>query len=89
MLVFLLLFGFSTTELARVTTEPSVIKGIYLSPGSMQSRVLLNNFYRMVDLGLLNTAVLDIKDVRGRVMFSHHKDFIKKAKEKGVYLIAR
>jgi len=87
--MLLLLFCFSPRDVPVADNTPPLIKGIYLSPGVIHSSYGLNKFYQMVDLGLLNTAVIDIKDVKGRVMFSLYSDFIKVAKEKGIYLIAR
>ncbi|MEA1913388.1 MAG: putative glycoside hydrolase [candidate division WOR-3 bacterium] len=84
-----LIFAFSPFDIPPAPYSPPVIKGIYLSPGVIHSGYRLKEFYRMIDLGLLNAAILDIKDVNGRVMFSLYKDFVREAKKKGIYLIAR
>ncbi len=87
--MFLLLFSFFPSDIPSWSSEPPIIKGVYLSPGIIYSGTGLKKFYEIVDLGLLNTAVVDIKDENGRVMFSLYEGFIRKAKEKGIYLIAR
>ncbi|TET97948.1 MAG: hypothetical protein E3J23_08230 [Candidatus Stahlbacteria bacterium] len=87
--MLLLLFSFSPSDISPWSSEPPIIKGVYLSPGVIYSSYGLEKIYHLMDLGLLNTAVLDIKDEKGRVMFSLYKDFIREAKERGIYLIAR
>lgn len=84
-----LLFLFSPEMADTCVYQPPLIKGMYLSPGVIYSNYMTDEFFNLVNIGLLNTAVLDIKDVKGRVMLSMYKNFIKKAKEKGVYLIGR
>ena len=84
-----LILAFSASDIPVIAEERPVIKGIYLSPGVFYSKRKLDYFFDMVDLGLVNAAVLDIKDERGRVMFSLYKSFINKAKERKIYLIAR
>jgi hypothetical protein len=88
MILFLIL-AFSPLDVPVIAEGRPIIRGIYLAPGLFYSKHEEDRFFRMVDLGLVNTAVLDVKDERGRIMFSLYKDFIKKAKNKGVYLIAR
>jgi hypothetical protein len=88
--IFFLIFAFSPSDIHRTfETNPAIIKGIYLAPGVFYSKYEINEFFRMADLGLVNTAVVDIKDERGRIMFSLYEDFIKKAKKNGIYLIGR
>ena len=87
--MLLLILSFAPSEISPLSIEPPVIKGVYLSPGVIYAGYGLNKFYQMVNLGLLNTAVVDIKDEGGRVLFSLYKDFIREAKEKGIYIIAR
>jgi hypothetical protein len=84
-----LILSFSPSDIPAVPEARPVIRGIYLGPGVFYSKRGLDGFFQMVDLGLLNAAVLDVKDERGKTMFSLYEKFIKKAKEKGVYLIAR
>jgi len=88
-MIFFLILAFSPVDVPFVTEAKPIIRGIYLAPGVLYSKYELDKFFRMVDLGLVNAAVLDVKDERGRLMFSLYKDFIEKAKKKGVYLIAR
>ncbi len=88
-MIFLLILAFYELEIPTIPDAPPVIRGIYLAPGLFYTKNELNRFFRMVDLGIVNAAVLDVKDERGRLMFSIYDHFIKKAKNKGVYLIAR
>lgn len=88
-MIFFLIFAFSPSDIPMVPETRPIIRGIYLAPGVFYSKYEVDEFFRMVDLGLVNAAVLDIKDERGRVMLSLYKDFIERAKKKKVYLIAR
>lgn len=88
MLIFLIL-AFSPSDIHTLSETKPIIRGIYLAPGVFYSKYEIDEYFRMVDLGLVNAAVVDIKDERGRVMFSLYENFIEKAKEKKVYLIAR
>jgi hypothetical protein len=87
--MFLLLFYFSPCDITKASFEPPIIKGVYLSPGVVYSDYGLDDVYKIIDLNLINTVVLDIKDEKGRVLFKLYEDFIKEAKKRGVYLIAR
>jgi hypothetical protein len=87
--MFFLIFSFLPSDIPAANESRPVIRGIYLGPGVFYSKRGLDEFFKMVDLGLVNAAVLDVKDERGKTMFSLYGKFIKKAKEKGVYLIAR
>ena len=89
MILFLTLSFLPSDISTTFKTNPVITRGIYLAPGVFYSKYEINEFFRMADLGLVNTAVLDIKDERGRIMFSLYEDFIKKAKKKGIYLIGR
>jgi hypothetical protein len=87
--MFFIILAFSPLDLPVTAEGQPIIRGIYLAPGLFYSKHEEDKFFRMVDLGIVNAAVLDVKDERGRIMFSLYKDFIKKARNKGVYLIAR
>jgi hypothetical protein len=87
--MFFIILAFSPLDLPVIAEGRPIIRGIYLAPGLFYSKHEEDKFFRMVDLGIVNAAVLDVKDERGRIMFSLYKDFIKKARNKGVYLIAR
>jgi hypothetical protein len=87
--MILLLFYFSPSDITKLRVEPPIVKGVYLSPGIIYSSYGLDNVYKIMDLDLLNTVVLDIKDEKGRVLFKLYEDFIREAKRRGVYLIAR
>jgi len=88
-MMFFLILAFSPSDVPVIPEGRPIIKGIYLAPGLFYSKYEVDRFFRMVDLGLVNAVVLDVKDERGRLMFSLYNDFIKRAKNKGVYLIAR
>ena len=88
-MIFFLLLSFSPLDIPVIAEGRPIIRGIYLAPGVFYSKHEIDEFFRMVDLGLVNAAVLDVKDERGKLMFSLYKDFMKKAKKKEVYLIAR
>ena len=88
MILFLIL-AFSPSDIPVLPENRPIIRGIYLAPGIFYSKYETDKFFRMVDLGLLNAAVLDIKDERGRIIFSLYEKFIEEAKKKKVYLIAR
>ncbi len=88
-MIFLLIFAFSPSDIPVASETRPIIKGIYLAPGLFYSKYEVDEFFRMVDLGLVNAAVLDIKNERGKLLFSLYKDFIERAKKKSVYLIAR
>lgn len=88
-MIFFLIFAFSPSDIPIIPETRPIIRGIYLAPGVFYSKYAVDEFFRMVDLGLVNAAVLDVKDERGRVMFSLYKDFIERAKKKKVHLIAR
>ncbi|MEO0294044.1 MAG: putative glycoside hydrolase [candidate division WOR-3 bacterium] len=87
-MIFLL---FALDSLVTVVKEPqpNTVRGVYLPPGIFYLKKDLGEFFQMVDLGLINTVVLDIKNEKGVTFFNFYKDFIKKAKEKGIYLIGR
>lgn len=87
--MLILLIYFVPADISEISETPPVLKGVYLSPGVVHSGSGVDEFFRMCELGLLNTAVLDVKDVKGRIMFTLYDEFIKKAKKKGIYLIAR
>jgi hypothetical protein len=87
--MFFLILSFLPSDIPEVTESRPVIRGIYLSPGVIYLKRGLDEFFKMVDLGLVNAAVLDVKDERGKVRFSLYEKFIEEAREKGVYLIAR
>jgi len=89
-MLFFLILSFSPSDIPKTfETNPVIIKGIYLAPGVFHSKHKINEFFHMADLGLVNTAIVDIKDERGRIMFSLYEDFIKRAKGKDIYLIGR
>jgi hypothetical protein len=88
-MMFFLILAFSPADIPAVPEARPVVRGIYLSPGVIYKKKGLDDFFRMVDLGLVNAAVLDVKDERGKTRFSLYKKFIKEARKKGVYLIAR
>jgi hypothetical protein len=88
-MIFFLIFAFSPSDIPVVSESRPIIKGIYLAPGLFYSKYEVDEFFRMADLGLVNAAVLDIKNERGKLMFSLYKDFIERAKKKNVYLIGR
>ncbi len=87
--MFFLILAFSPADIPVLTEARPITRGIYLAPGVFYSQYEVDEFFKMVELGLVNTAVLDIKNERGRILFSIYKDFINKAKKRGVYLIAR
>jgi hypothetical protein len=87
--MFFLILAFSPSEIPVVAEERPVVRGIYLSPGVFYSRHKLDEFFKMVDLGIINAAVLDVKNERGKILLNFYKEFIRKAKNKGVYLIGR
>ena len=80
--MFLLLFYFAPSDIMKSSVEPPIIKGVYLSPGVIYSDYGLDDVYKIIDLNLINTVVLDIKDEKGRVLFNLYEDFIKEAKKK-------
>jgi hypothetical protein len=89
-MIFFIIFAISPSDIpTALETNPIITRGIYLAPGVFYSKHETKEFFRMADLGLVNTAVLDIKDERGRIMFSLYEDFIERASKKGIYLIAR
>ncbi len=87
--MFFLILAFSPSDIPVLPETRPVIRGIYLAPGVFYYQYEIDRFFQMVDLGLLNAAVLDIKDERGRIIFSLYEKFIEQAKKKKVYLIAR
>jgi hypothetical protein len=88
-MIFFLIIAFSPADIPLLSEARPITRGIYLAPGVFHSQYEVDEFFKMVDLGLVNAAVLDIKNERGIILFSIYKDFINKAKKKGVYLIAR
>jgi hypothetical protein len=88
-MIFFLILAFSPSDTPALPEIRPIIRGIYLAPGVFYSNYEIAKFFQMVDLGLVNAAVLDVKNERGRVIFSLYQDFIDKAKKEKVYLIAR
>lgn len=72
-----------------LANPPQFMKGVYLSPGVVGSGKGISRFFYMVDMGYINTAVVDIKEVDGIIRLKLYKTFIKRAKEHNLYLIAR
>ncbi len=87
--MFFLILSFYPSEIPVIAEGQPIVRGIYLAPGVFYSKHKLDDFFKMVNLGLVNAAVLDVKDERGKILFSLYKEFISKAKNRDIYLIAR
>ena len=72
-----------------VMIPPQVMRGVYLSPGVLSAGKGERALKRMIERGIINTVVVDLKDVRGTKYIKLCRKKIKMYKRLGVYTIGR
>jgi len=75
--------------LLYVMIPPQVMRGVYLSPGVLSSGKGERRLIQLIKEGVINTVVMDLKDVRGTKYFKLCKKKISMYKKLGVYTIGR
>jgi hypothetical protein len=60
--MFFLILAFSPADIPVLTEARPITRGIYLAPGVFYSQYEIDEFFKMVELGLVNAAVLDVKN---------------------------
>ena len=75
--------------LLYVMIPPQVMRGVYLSPGVLSSGKGEGKLIQLIKEGVINTVVMDLKDVRGTKYFKLCRKKISMYKKLGVYAIGR